>query len=121
VQAQPAQPQQQPAQSANGAVVLTATDAAWIEVTDGGKILFSGELAAGQSYAVPSTATAPQLKAGKPEALRITVGSSTAPPVGPPGKIASNVSLAPADLMRGGGGATPPAPSAPPAVQNTVG
>lgn len=122
VQTQPAQPQPQPAQAASGAVVLTATDAAWIQVTDGGKTLFSGELAAGQSYTVPQTATAPLLKAGKPEALRVTVGSTVAPPVGTPGKVASNVSLAPADLMRGGTGGTTPSVSAPtPPVQNSAG
>ena len=119
VRTQPAQ--QTPAPNASGAVVLTATDAAWIQVTDNGKTLFAGELAAGQTFAVPQTATAPKLKAGKPEALRVTVGTTTAPPVGPAGKVASNVSLLPADLMRGGAGATPPAPSAPPAVQNTAG
>ena len=122
VQTQPAQPQPQPAQAASGAVVLTATDAAWIQVTDGGKTLFSGELAAGQSYTVPQTATAPLLKAGKPEALRVTVGSTVAPPVGTPGKVASNVSLAPADLMRGGAGATTPSvPTPTPPVQNSAG
>ena len=122
VQTQPAQPQAQPAQAPSGAVVLTATDAAWIQVTDGGKTLFSGELAAGQSYTVPQTATAPLLKAGKPEALRVTVGSAVAPPVGTPGKVASNVSLAPADLMRGGTGGTTPSVSAPtPPVQNSAG
>ena len=122
VQTQPAQPQPQPAQAASGAVVLTATDAAWIQVTDGGKTLFSGELAAGQSYTVPQTATAPLLKAGKPEALRVTVGSAVAPPVGTPGKVASNVSLAPADLMRGGTGGTTPSVSAPtPPMQNSAG
>lgn len=113
---------QQPAQAASGQVVLTATDAAWIQVTDGGKTLFSGELAAGQSYTVPQTATAPLLKAGKPEALRVNVGTAVAPPVGQPGKVASNVSLAPADLMRGGAaGATPSAPATTPPVQNTAG
>ena len=122
VQTQPAQPQPQPAQAASGAVVLTATDAAWIQVTDGGKTLFSGELAAGQSYTVPQTATAPLLKAGKPEALRVTVGTAVAPPVGTPGKVASNVSLAPADLMRRGtGGATPSVPAPTPPVQNSAG
>ena len=79
VQTQPAQPQPQPAQAASGAVVLTATDAAWIQVTDGGKTLFSGELAAGQSYTVPQTATAPLLKAGKPEALMKKEGGSSPP------------------------------------------
>ena len=77
-----AQPAPQPGQPASGPVVLTATEPAWIQVTDGGRTLFSGELAAGQSFTVPQDAAAPLLKAGKPEALRVTVGSATAPPVG---------------------------------------
>jgi hypothetical protein len=89
--------------------VLTATGPAWIQVTDQGKTLFSGELQPGQTFAVPPTATAPLLKAGKPEALQVKVGNAIAPPVGPAGKVASNVSLKPADLMRG-----PAQPSAPP-------
>jgi len=116
-----AQPAPQPAPPASGPVVLTATEPAWIQVTDGGRTLFSGELAAGQTFTVPQDATAPLLKAGKPEALRVTVGSATAPPVGQPGRVASNVSLAPADLMRGRTAASPPAPSAPPGIQNTAG
>ena len=117
--------QPRPAQ-ANGPVRLTATEPAWIQVKDGGKTLFEGLLNTGQTYQVPPTATAPLLKAGKPEALRVTVGSAVAPPVGPPGRVASNVSLIPADLMRAGaegatdGTATVPAPSAPPGVQNSV-
>ena len=91
-------------------------------MTDQGRTLFSGELAAGQTFAVPQNAAAPLLKAGKPEALRVTVGNNVAPPVGEAGRVASNVSLKPADLMRAGAAAaTPPAPSAPPAVQNTAG
>jgi cytoskeleton protein RodZ len=115
------QPAPQPGQPASGPVVLTATEPAWIQVTDGGRTLFSGELAAGQSFTVPQDAADPLLKAGKPEALRVTVGSATAPPVGTPGRVASDVSLAPADLMRGGTAASPPAPSAPPGIQNTAG
>ena len=84
-----------------GPVVLVATAPAWIQVTDQGTSLFQGELAPGQTYAVPPTAVAPLLKAGKPEALQIRVGSATAPQVGPPGKVTSNVSLKAADLMRG--------------------
>ena len=118
-------PQPQPAQ-ARGPVILTATQPAWIRVTDQGKTLFEGVLAVGQTYNVPQTAVAPLLRAGAPEALRISVGSAVAPPVGPAGQVASNVSLKPADLMRGGTGAsgataTVPAPSAPPGVQNTTG
>ena len=118
--------QPQPSQ-AGGPVTLTASDEAWVQVKDGDKTLFEGVMRPGQSYQVPASATAPLLKAGKPEALRITVGSAVAPPVGPPGRVASNVSLAPADLMKGaagggvsGGTAAIPAPSAPPGVQNSL-
>jgi len=48
--------------------------------------------------------------------LKVMVGSATAPPVGPPGKVASHVSLKPADLMRGGAGAAA-APAANPTAQ----
>ena len=109
--------------AANAPVVLTATAPAWVQVSDQGKTLFEGMMNPGQTYNVPTTATAPELKAGKPEALKIMVGSAVAPPVGPPGKVASHVSLKPADLMRGpaqAGAAAPanapaPAPSAQPA------
>jgi cytoskeleton protein RodZ len=94
-------------QAAQGPVVLTATAPAWIQVKDQGKVLFEGQLAPGQSYSVPATASAPLLKAGKPEALKVTVGSAVAPPVGPAGKVTSNVSLKPADLMRTGAPAAP--------------
>jgi cytoskeletal protein RodZ len=114
-------PAPQPAPTAQGPVVVTATGPAWIQVTDSGKTLFSGELQTNQTFAVPATATAPLLKAGKPENLRITVGSAVAPPVGPPGHVASKVSLLGPDLMKGGAApaATPsgaPAPAAPPAT-----
>jgi transcriptional regulator with XRE-family HTH domain len=109
-----AAPQQPPAPTAQDAVVLTAVAPAWIQVTDQGKNLFEGVLQPGKSFTVPPTAVAPLLKAGAPEALRINVGSATAPPVGPPGKIASKVSLKPADLMRGPQkAAAAPAPSTP--------
>ena len=98
-----------------------ATAPAWIGVTDQGRTLFESVLQPGQRYVVPSTAVAPMLRAGAPEALRITVGNTVAPPVGPAGQVTSNVSLAPADLMRAGPPAAVPAPSAPPGVQNSAG
>jgi cytoskeletal protein RodZ len=106
---------QQPAPqaaAAQGPVVLTAVAPAWIQVSDQGKTLFEGMLNPGQTYSVPPTAVAPLLKAGKPEALKINVGSAVAPPVGPPGKVASKVSLKGPDLMRGPAAAATPAPSA---------
>jgi cytoskeletal protein RodZ len=110
--ANPTAPTTAPA-AAQGPVVLTATAPAWIQVTDQGKSLFQGELQPGQTYSVPPTATAPMLKAGKPEALKVTVGTAVVPQVGAPGKV-TTVSLNPADLLKGPSAATPSAP--PPAL-----
>jgi cytoskeleton protein RodZ len=112
--AAPAQPT-----AAQGPVVLTASAPAWVRVTDQGKTLFEGMLQPGKDYQVPQTATAPLLRAGAPEALRIMVGQAVAPPVGPAGQVTSNVSLLPADLMRGPAPASPqPQPGAP--TQNSL-
>lgn len=105
----PAAPQQ---------VVLTATDAVWIEVRDGGTLLQQGQLAAGQRYAIPASAVAPVLTTGKPEALRVMVGTTQAPPVGEPGTTVSRVSLKADDLLRTGTAAVP-AQAAPQAVTNS--
>ena len=106
-------PQQAPQQSAQGPVVLTATAPAWIRITDQGRTLYEGVLQPGQRYEVPPTASAPVLRAGAPEALRITVGNAVAPPVGPAGQVTSNVSLQPADLMRGPGASAANSPQPP--------
>jgi cytoskeletal protein RodZ len=109
--ARPVAPPPQPVQ-AQGPVVMTATGPAWVRVTDQGKTLFEATMQPGQSYPVPQTAIAPILRVGAPEALRITVGTATAPQVGPSGQVTSDVSLLPADLMRGGqaSAASPPPP-----------
>ncbi|MGI8931752.1 MAG: helix-turn-helix domain-containing protein [Sphingomicrobium sp.] len=90
-----------PAPAIPGPVVITADEPAWIEVRDGQTILKQGELAAGQSFEVPATATAPVLMTGKPEALRISVGTGDAPSIGPAGVRVTNVSLLGPDLLRG--------------------
>ena len=87
---------------AQGPVVITATAPAWLRVTDQGKKLFEATMQPGQTWQVPATAVAPLLRVGAPEAIRINVGSAVAPAVGPAGQVTSNVSLKPADLMKGG-------------------
>jgi len=101
-----------PAPAAQGTVLITANEPAWIEVRDGATILKQGELAAGQSFEVPATATAPMLTTAKPEALRISVGTGDAPSLGPAGERVSNVSLLGADLLRGPVAAPTPEPVA---------
>jgi cytoskeleton protein RodZ len=116
-----APPAAQPA--AQGPVVISASEQAWLQIYEkGGETYFSGMLNAGQNFTVPPNATAPMLKTAKPEALRITVGTAAAPPIGPAGRMISDVSLLPADLLRQGtaspSAATPsPAPQANSAAQ----
>jgi cytoskeleton protein RodZ len=118
----PAQtPPPAPAVAAQGPVVLTANSPVWLQVSErGGATLFSGTLQPGQGFTVPATASAPVLKTGKPEALKITVGNTIAPAVGPPATTVDNVSLLPSDLLRSGQAVPPPVavlatPAPPPA------
>ena len=109
--AAPAAPAPTPATSQQ--VTLTATNAVWIQVSEkGGPTIFTGTLQPGQTYIVPATATAPMLKTGMPEALRVTVGTTVAPPLGPPASTV-NVSLLSADLLKTGQPAAAPAAAAP--------
>lgn len=97
------------APAASGPVVLTAAEPVWLQVYEkGGKSLFEGQLAGGQVYAVPADAKAPMLKTGKPEALKISVGTAVAPAIGPPATTVRDVSLLGPDLMRGGTAAAAP-------------
>ena len=113
---QPAAPAPATPAAANGPVVLNATQQVWLQVSEkGGASLFSGLLKPGQSFTVPANATFPVLKTGKPEALKISVGSQVVGPVGPAATTVSNVSLLPADLMKLGHSAAQAA-SAPPPV-----
>jgi cytoskeleton protein RodZ len=92
--------------AAAGPVVLTATDAVWLEIKDGPAVLKQGMLERGQSYEIPATAAAPVLMTGKPEALSIAVGGQQAPAIGQPGRTVSGVSLKAADLLQSASGAT---------------
>jgi hypothetical protein len=91
--------------------VLTATDAVWLSIKDGGNVLKQGIMQAGETYQVPATATAPVLTTAKAEALRINVGTAVAPTIGP-AATKVKVSLLPADLMKSGQAASA-APAAP--------
>jgi cytoskeletal protein RodZ len=103
--------------AAQGPVVLTAIAPVWLQVSESGASLFSGLLQPGQTYTVPATATAPVLKTGKPEALRINVGNVVAGPVGPAATTVSDVSLLPADLLKAPKASPTAAPAPPPAVR----
>lgn len=124
--AAPAQPQMQAPQAApaTGPVVLTATDEVWLRIYEGGggASLYEGILSAGQTFEVPATAQNPQIRTGRPQALRVTVGGVEIPPLGQPEQTISDVSLRAADLSARAGGATAQPGAAAPAAapQGTV-
>jgi len=123
VAADPLQPAAPPPAAAAGAgpVVITANEQAWIQVKDGATLLKEGVLESGQSFEVPPSAVAPVLTTAKAEALRISVGTASAPQVGPAATRVSNVSLLGPDLLRGPAQAPPsaaPAAASPPARQS---
>lgn len=112
----PAQPAPAAQPAASGPVVITATAPAWLRVTDQGKTLYEATMKPGQTWQVPATAVAPLLRIGAPEAIRINVGPTVVPQVGPSGQVKSNVSLKAADLAGAGQPAASGAASAPPAA-----
>ena len=116
----PAEPAPGPAitaAAAQGNVVITANEPVWIQVKDGPTTLKAGVLETGQSFEVPATATAPVLTTGKPEGLRISVGTADAPPIGPAATKVRNVSLLGPDLMRGPQAPVASAPAPAPAAR----
>jgi cytoskeleton protein RodZ len=66
-----------------GQVVLTATIPVWIRIRDAHKkTLFQKEMAAGESYPVPPTATDPRILTGRPDALKVTIDGREVAPIG---------------------------------------
>jgi transcriptional regulator with XRE-family HTH domain len=105
------------APTAGGPVVLTASEDVWLRIDEPGqaKALFQGILKSGQRYEVPATATAPHLRTGRANVLQVTVGGRPVPPLGPPERTVSNVSLKGADILARGQAAAPNGPSPAPA------
>jgi hypothetical protein len=81
------------------AVVIHATDAAWIRVKDGDEaIIFEGTLTAGGRFEIPQRVTAPLLRTGNAGAIYVLVGEAAYGPVGESGSVISNLSLRAADI-----------------------
>lgn len=80
------------------AVVVHATDEAWIRVRDGDAVIFEGTLAAGADFAIPERVTAPVLRVGNAGAIFLIVGQKVYGPVGAAGQVLGNLSLIAADV-----------------------
>ena len=83
----------------SGPVVLTALAPVWLRIYErDGKTLYVGELAERPRYQVPPGAVDPLIRTGRPEFLRVTVGSTVAASLGPAAAIIRDVSLKPDTL-----------------------
>jgi cytoskeletal protein RodZ len=107
--APPTAPAAAPA-SATGPVVISATEDVWLRVYDpSGTNLYQGTLRPGERYEVPASASAPMIHTGRPNVIRITVGSTVIPPLGEPEQRVTGVSLKAADLLARAQGTQQPA------------
>lgn len=104
---------------ASGPVVLTATDKAWLRISDAaGKRLFEKEMATGETYTVPADANGPTIMTGRPNAIRVTVGGVEIPPLGEPEKRIKGVGISAEALRaRAAAPAASPAPTPVPSVR----
>ncbi|AYJ86520.1 helix-turn-helix domain-containing protein [Sphingomonas paeninsulae] len=82
-----------------GQVVLTATTAVWLRITDGAKTaLFQKEMAAGETYQLPLTATDPKILTGRPDALKVTIDGREVAPLGGAKTTVRNLGISAAAL-----------------------
>ena len=77
-----------------GAVVLIASEDAWIRVREGDEtILFEGILGAGETFEMPARSAAPSLRSGNAGGILIYVDGVAYGPLGKRGALVKNVSL----------------------------
>ena len=98
----------------SGTTILTAESPVWLRISEpGGAKLFEGLLDTGKSFTVPANAVDPRLLTSRPNALKVMVGNTVIPALGPPEQRVRDVSLKPSALLGRAsavlptGGATP--------------
>ena len=89
-----------PAFAGQGVMVVAARPA-WVQIkAEGGRVLYSRVMNAGDTFAVPRDARAPQIQVGESGAVYFTVDGTTYGPSGARGAVTSGISLAAADLTQ---------------------
>ncbi|MEM8918022.1 MAG: RodZ domain-containing protein [Pseudomonadota bacterium] len=86
--------------SADGTVILTATDTVWLKIYDeNGDRLFEKEMAPGETYTVPADADGPQILTGRPDALTVTIDGNVIPALGTAERTIKDVGISAAALL----------------------
>lgn len=95
----------------SGPVILTAIEPVWLRVYEAdGERLLEKQMDVGERWEVPAGARNPQILTGRPQAIRVTVGSAVIPPLGSAERTIRDVSLRPEALLARLGGPAAPAP-----------
>lgn len=78
-----------------GPISVTASEDAWIKISDreGPRVYFMDVLAAGRSFTLPEDAADPILRTGRPQSLKVLIGTTELPPVGEPDRLVRAYSL----------------------------
>ena len=94
--------------SSQGTVVLTATQNVWLKIYDAeGKRLFENEMAAGETFTVPTDADNPQILTGRPDALTVTIDGQVVPQLGTAERTIKDVGISAAALLARGEASNP--------------
>ncbi|QTH23674.1 helix-turn-helix domain-containing protein [Rhizorhabdus wittichii] len=93
----PPPPAAVPAQPAvpTGPISVAASEDVWIKLSEreGARTYFMNVLAAGQSFTLPDDAVDPILRTGRPQSLKVLIGTTELPPVGEPDRLVRAYSL----------------------------
>lgn len=100
----PAAPAATPSALPAGPVIFTALrDGVWVKFYDGeGRQLMQKEMARGERYVVPADAQSPQLWTARPDALAITVGGRSVPPLSETQRVMKDVAVSAQALSQRG-------------------
>lgn len=89
-----------PAAPASQPVVFTAVDDVWLRIYDEtGERLKDGLMKKGDSFTLPETARNPMILTGRPQAIAVTVGGKSIPPLGPADRTIADVPVSAGALL----------------------
>lgn len=101
--------------TADGDVMLTATDTVWVKIYDAeNDALYEKEMQRGDSFTVPKDANKPMIVTGRPQALSVTVGGKSVPTLGPADQTVADLEISAAALLARSAAPAPPADSSTP-------
>ncbi|TZG24669.1 helix-turn-helix domain-containing protein [Sphingomonas montanisoli] len=90
-------PVAQPAEPAvpTGPIGVTATEDVWLKISErtGGPTYYMDVMKAGERFDLPETATDPILRTGRPQSIKVMIGTAELPAIGEPDRLVRAYSL----------------------------